>query len=58
MRRLYLRIYEKTMLSLRLSEWLELKFKSVAQSVVFLYWVAESLSSVPMWILMSMRDIS
>ena len=46
------------MLSLRLSEWLELKFKSVAQSVVFLYWVAESLSSVPMWILMSMRDIS
>ena len=58
MRRLYLRIYEKTMLSLRLSEWLELKFKSVAQSVVFLYWVAESLWSVPMWILMSMRDIS
>ena len=58
MRRLYLRIYEKTMLSLRLSEWLELKFKSVAQSVVFLYWVAKSLSSVPMWILMSMRDIS
>ena len=58
MRRLYLRIYEKTMLSLRLREWLELKFKSVAQSVVFLYWVAESLSSVPMWILMSMRDIS
>ena len=57
MRRLYLRIYEKTMLSLRLSEWLELKFKSVAQSVVFLYWVAESLWSVPMWILMSMRDI-
>ena len=46
------------MLSLRLSEWLELKFKSVAQSVVFLYWVAESLWSVPMWILMSMRDIS
>ena len=58
MRRLYLRIYEKTMLSLRLSKWLELKFKSVAQSVVFLYWVAESLWSVPMWILMSMRDIS
>ena len=58
MRRLYLRIYEKTMLSLRLSDWLELKFKSVAQSVVFLYWVAESLWSVPMWILMSMRDIS
>ena len=58
MRRLYLRIYEKTMLSLRLSEWLELKFKSVAQSVVFLYWVAESLWSVPIWILMSMRDIS
>ena len=58
MRRLYLRIYEKAMLSLRLSEWLELKFKSVAQSVVFLYWVAESLWSVPMWILMSMRDIS
>ena len=58
MRRLYLRIYEKTMLSLRSSEWLELKFKSVAESVVFLYWVAESLWSVPMWILMSMRDIS
>ena len=58
MRRLYLRIYEKTLLSLRSSKWLELKFKSVAQSVVFLYWVAESLWSVPMWILMSMRDIS
>ena len=48
MRRLYLRACEKTMLSLHLSEWLEWKCKSAAQSVGFLYKVVESLRSVPM----------
>ena len=37
MRRLYLRACKKTMLSLHLSEWLEWKCRSVAQSVGFLY---------------------
>ena len=36
MRRLYLRACEKTMLSLHLSEWLEWKCRSAAQSVGFL----------------------
>ena len=48
MRRLYLRTCEKTMLSLHLSEWLESKCKSAAQSVGFLYRVVKSLWSVPM----------
>ena len=46
--RLYLRSCEKTMLSLHLSEWLEWKCKSAAQSVGFLYRVVESLWSAPM----------
>ena len=58
MRRLYLRASDKTMLSLHLSQWLEWKCRSAAQSVGFLYRVAESLRSAPMWIFMSMKDIS
>ena len=58
MRRLYLRACEKTMLSLHLSEWLEWKCKSAAQSVGFLYKVVESLRSVPMRIFMSRKEIS
>ena len=46
------------MLSLRLSEWLEWKCKSAAQSVGFLCSVVESLQSAPMWIFMSRKDIS
>ena len=48
MRRLYLRACEKTMLSLHLHEWLEWKYRGGAQSVGFLYGVAESLQSAPM----------
>ena len=58
MRRLYLRACEKTMLSLHLSEWLEWKCRSAAQSVGFLYMVVESLQSAPIWIFMSRKDIS
>ena len=58
MRRLYLRTYEKTMLSLHLSEWLEWKCKSVAESAGFLYRVVECLHSASMWIFMSRKDIS
>ena len=58
MRRLYLRACEKTMLSLHLSEWLEWKCRSTAQSVGLLYRVFESLWSVPTWIFMSREDIS
>ena len=58
MGRLYLRACEKTMLSLHLSEWLEWKCKSAAQSVGFLYKVVESLRSVPMRIFMSRKEIS
>ena len=57
MRRLYLRAYKKTMLSLHLRECLEWKCRSVAQSVSFLYRVVESLQSAPMWIFMSRKDI-
>ena len=46
------------MLSLHLSEWLEFKCKSVAQSVGFLCRVAESLRYSPMWIFISRKDIS
>ena len=48
MRRLYLRACEKTMLPLHLYEWLKWKYRGAAQSVCFLYRVAESLQSVPM----------
>ena len=58
MRRLYLRACEKTMLSLHLSEWLEWKCRSAAQSVGFLYRVVESLRSAPIWIFISRKDIS
>ena len=58
MRRLYLRACEKTMLSLYLSEWLEWKSRSTAESVGFLYRVVESLPSAPIWIFMSSKDIS
>ena len=46
------------MLSLHLSEWLEWKCRSAAQSVRFLYRVVESLLSAPIWIFMSGNDIS
>ena len=46
------------MLSLHLSEWLEWKCRSTAQSVGLLYRVFESLWSVPTWIFMSREDIS
>ena len=58
MRRLYLRACEKTMLFLHLSECLEWKCRSAAQSVGFLYRVVESLRSAPIWIFMSRKDIS
>ena len=58
MRRLYLRACEKTILSLHLSEWLEWKCRSMAQSVGFQYRVVESLRSTPMWIFMYRKDIS
>ena len=58
MRRLSLRACEKTMLSLHLSEWLEWKCRSAAQSVGFLYRVVESLRSAPIWIFISRKDIS
>ena len=58
MRRFYLRACKKTVFSLHLSEWLEWKWRSAAQSVGFLYRVIESLWSVPMWIFMSREDIS
>ena len=57
MRRFYLRACEKTMLSLHLSEWLEWKCRSAAQSVGFLNIVVESLGFVPIWIFMSRKDI-
>ena len=57
MRRLYLRACKKTMLSFHLSEWLEWKCRSAAQSVGFLYRVFESLRSAPIWIFMSRKDI-
>ena len=46
------------MLSLHLSEWLEWKCRSAAQSVGFLYRVVESLRSAPIWIFVSRKDIS
>ena len=58
MRKLYLRASEKTVLSLHFSECLELKCRSVAQSVGFLYGVVESLRSASMWIVTSRKDIS
>ena len=58
MRRLYLRACKKTMVSSHLSEWLEWKCRSAAQSVGFLYKVVESLQSAPMWIFMSRKGIS
>ena len=58
MRKLYLRICEKTMLSLHLNERLEWKCRSAAQSVGFLYRVVESLRSAPIWIFISRKDIS
>ena len=58
MRKLYLRICEKTMLSLHLNERLEWKCRSAAQSVGFLYRVVESLQSAPIWIFISRKDIS
>ena len=58
MRRLYLRACEKRMLSLHLSEWLEWKCRSAAQSVGFLYRVVKSLRSAPIWIFISRKDIS
>ena len=57
MRRLYLRACEKTLLSLHLSEWLEWKCRSAAQSVGFLYRVVESWRSAPIRIFMSRKDI-
>ena len=57
-RGLYLRVCEKIILSLHLSEWLDWKYRSTAQSVGFLYRVIESLRSGPMWIFMSRKDIS
>ena len=44
------------MFSLHLSEWLEWKCRSAAQSVGFLYRVVESLRSAPIWIFMSRKD--
>ena len=58
MRGLYFRACGKTMLSLHLSEWLEWKYRSAAQSVAFLCRVVESLRSAPIWIFMSRKDIS
>ena len=58
MRRLYLKAFEKTMLSLHLSGWLEWKCKSVTQSVGFLYRVVESLWCMSIWIFVSRKDIS
>ena len=46
------------MLSLHLSEWLEWKCRSVAQSVGFLYGIVDNLRSASMWIFMSRKDIS
>ena len=46
------------MLSLHLSEWLEWKCKSAAWSMGFLYRVAESLWSAPIWFFISRKDIS
>ena len=43
MRGLHLRACDKTMFSLNLSEWLEWKCRSAAQSMSFLYRVVESL---------------
>ena len=56
MRTLYLRACKKTMLSLHLSKWLELKCRSATQSVDLLYRVVESSQSAPMWICMSRKD--
>ena len=58
MRRLCLRSCEKTMLSLHLSEWLDWKCRSAAQSESFLYRVVEILWSAPIWIFMSRKEIS
>ena len=58
MRRLYLGVCEKTMLSLHFSEWLEWKCRSAAQSVSFLYSVVDSLWSAPIRIFMSRKDTS
>ena len=58
MRKIYLRACEKTMLSLHLSEWMEWKCTSAAQSVGFLCRVVESLRCAPKWIFMSRKDIS
>ena len=57
MRRLYLRASEKTLLSLHLSELLEWKYRSVAQSVGFLHRVVKSWLSAPIRIFMSRKDI-
>ena len=46
------------MLLLHLSEWLEWKCKSVAQSVGILYRVVESLQPAPMCVFMSKKGIS
>ena len=58
MMRLCLRSCEKTILSFYLSEWLEWKFRSVAQSVGFLCRVVESLRCAPIWIFISRKEIS
>ena len=58
MRTFDLRACKKTILSLHLSEWLELKCTSAVQCVGFLCRVVESLQSAPMWIFMSKKDIS
>ena len=57
MRRFYLRTCEKTMLSLHLSQQVECKCRSMAQSVGFLYRVVETLQSACMRIFMSRKDI-
>ena len=58
LRRLYLRGCKKTIVFLHLSEWLKWKCRSVAQSMGFLYRVAESLQFAPIGIFMSRKDIS
>ena len=58
MMRLCLRSCEKTILSFYLSEWLEWKFRSVAQSVGFLCRVVESLRCAPIWIFISRKETS
>ena len=57
MRRLYRRDCEKTILPFHLSEWLEWKCRSAAQSVDFLYSVVDNLRSARIWIFMSSKYI-